>query len=148
MRVRSPNAVPQEWDAQPDPACQLQPQPRCEDLGWKMLRKTATLSSELKISTLNHVQKQIGSQHSFWQTGAASSVADAAQLMASAPVMGTKSRYTGSCRHCGPPGNISPCTAPLFCGWQRDVVVLRQAGCHLDPGLFISDDCSNGSVLG
>ena len=34
-------------------------------------------SSELKISTLNPVQKQIGSQRSFWQPGAASPVAEA-----------------------------------------------------------------------
>lgn len=47
--------------------------------GWKLVRKKTILSSEQKISTLNRVQKQVGSQSSFWQPGAALPVADSAK---------------------------------------------------------------------
>lgn len=52
--------------------------PGATDPGWKTARRKTTWSSKLKISTLNSVQKQIGSQRSFWQPGAALPAADAA----------------------------------------------------------------------
>lgn len=109
--------------------CQLQLQPLVGHTGWKAVRKATTPSSELRISTLNRGQKQIGSQHSFWQTGDASPVVYAAKhkLTALARDVASKTRDEGIYRHRGPPGNTASHAAPLLCGWRRDVAGTKES---------------------